>query len=125
VISLGLNTSLMHKMSRLPQTQPALSEAQPAYKLYIVIPADVTDTDSYIRRLEGILANRVTGFTMYPTRGGGSSADGQMKYQTTLVCELYGTDEQTVLQVAREAMAEFGLEDVPIATSLAGWQVLR
>ena len=121
VVSVGLNVwVLTTRRSELAAT----AEQQPAYRLYIVIPNDVTNTDDYIHRLETLLADRASGFTMYPTRGGGL-VNGQMVYQTTLVCELYGIESTVVTQIAREIMASFGVPTVPVATSLAGWQILQ
>ena len=102
----------------------ALSNAQVAYKLYVVIPNDVTDTDDYIHRFERILKGRVTGFTIYPTRGGTWEND-TFNYQTTLVCEIYDTNESTVMEISRDAMTEFNIPTVPVAASLAGWKIIQ
>ncbi|MBQ6449640.1 hypothetical protein IJJ08_01925 [bacterium] len=125
VVSVCLNIFLMATYNRAFFAQTTLEDTQIAYKLYIVIPNEVTNTDDYIHRLEGILADRVPGFTMYPTRGGSHNDDGSVDYRTTLVCELYGTDKQTVEQISHEAMAAFGLSSVPIASSVSQWQMIR
>ncbi len=111
------------KSSNSP-TLMALSNAQVAYKLYVVIPNDVTDTDDYIHRFERILKGRVTGFTIYPTRGGTWEND-TFNYQTTLVCEIYDTNESTVMEISRDAMTEFNIPTVPVAASLAGWKIIQ
>ena len=125
VVSVCLNIFLMATYNRSFFAQTKLDEAQIAYKLYIVIPNEVTNTDDYIHRLETILADRVPGFTMYPTRGGSHGDDGSMSYQTTLVCELYGTDDSTVKQITQDVQTAFGLSSVPVASSISQWQMHR
>lgn len=122
VVSVCLNAYLIITHKDTPTTPATLSNA---YKLYIVIPNEVTNTDDYIHRLEAILADRVPGFTMYPTRGGTRQNDGSVDYQTTLVCELYDTDENTAIQIGRDAISTFNIPTVPIASNLAGWQIIR
>ncbi len=125
VVSLALNVYCVNQKHTQPAPSSQLAEAQAAYKLYIVIPDSVTDTDNYIRELETILANRVPGYTMYPTRGGSHEDDGSMSYQTTLVCELYGTDKQTVTQIAHQVMTSFNVNSVPVATLSSQWEIIR
>ena len=124
VVSVGLNIWVLTAKRSEQEPMVHTADQQPAYRLYIVIPNDVTDTDDYIHRLETLLADRAKGFTMYPTRGGGL-VDGQMVYQTTLVCELYGIEVSVVTDIAQEIMASFGVPTVPVATSLADWQILQ